>query len=258
MTPGDHLIASDTLHTHHGVYLGPDQVAQYGADDDKRLARVEIVSEEAFAHGRPVYVLQRPATFGADEIRRRVESRLGEQDYSLFGNNCEHFVNWCLTGRHESRQVDRVIQRSGSAATKIAVRTVAKGISKIAAKSGGKLVSKTVVRASSPLLLVADAAQLGTEVALSQRGTDPEEAKRSGQVVGLGASVGIGALAAGPVGACAGAGLWIAGELAGQCLTQSVARSQHTRVGRLSRAAQSDDVNARPEHAAGQGEQGDP
>ena len=230
MTPGDHLVATDTLHMHHGVYLDAGRVAQYGSDDDKRLARVEIVSEEAFARGRRVDVLDRPATFSADEIRRRVESRLGEQDYSLFGNNCEHFVNWCRTGHHVSRQVDRVIERSGSVATKVAARVVAKGISKIAAKTGGRLVSKTVVRAASPWLLVADAAQLGAEFAVSQRGTEPEEAERTGQVVGLGASLGIGALAAGPVGACAGAGLWLAGELAGKCLTQSVARSQRTRV----------------------------
>ncbi len=244
MKPGDHLVATDTLHMHHGVYLGRDRVAQYGSDDDKRRARVEIVSQEAFARGRRVYVLDRPATFSADEIRRRVESRLGEQEYSLFDNNCEHFVNWCRTGQHESRQVDRVIERSGSAATKVAARAVAKRISKIAAKTGGRLASKTVVRAASPWLLVADAAQLGAEVALSQRGADPEEAERTGQVVGLGASVGIGAMAAGPVGACAGAGLWLVGELAGKYLTQSVARSQRTRVSRLKDTSASGNANA--------------
>ncbi len=244
MKPGDHLVATDTLHTHHGVYLGCDRVAQYGADDDKRRARVEIVSEKAFARERPVYVLDRPATFSADEIRRRAESRLGEQEYSLFDNNCEHFVNWCRTGQHESRQVDRVIERSGSVGAKVAARAVAKGISKIAAKTGGRLASKTVMRAATPWLLVADAAQLGAEVALSQRGADPEEAERTGQVVGLGASVGIGALAAGPVGACAGAGLWFVGEIAGKCLTESVARSQRTRVSRLTRAVASGNANA--------------
>ena len=249
MKPGDHLVASDTLHTHHGIYLSPGRVAQYGSDDDKRRARVEIVSEQAFARGRQVYVLDRPAAFSVDEIRRRVESRVGEQDYSLFGNNCEHFVNWCRTGHHKSRQVDRVVERSGAVGTKVVARAVAKGISKIAAKTGAKLASKTVVRAASPWLLVADAAQLGAEVALTQRGTEPEEAERAGQIVGLGASVGIGALAAGPVGACAGAGLWLAGELAGKCLTQSVARSKRTRVARLQNTSASRDANARPKKA---------
>ena len=32
--------------------------------------------------------------------------RLGEQDYNLLFNNCEHFANWCKTGRHRSSQVE--------------------------------------------------------------------------------------------------------------------------------------------------------
>jgi hypothetical protein len=32
--------------------------------------------------------------------------RLGEQDYNLLFNNCEHFAHWCKTGRHRSTQVE--------------------------------------------------------------------------------------------------------------------------------------------------------
>jgi hypothetical protein len=35
----------------------------------------------------------------------RAESRLGEQRYDLFFNNCEHFATWCKTGRSESAQL---------------------------------------------------------------------------------------------------------------------------------------------------------
>lgn len=30
---------------------------------------------------------------------------LGEQSYSLFGNNCEHFARWCVTGQRHSTQI---------------------------------------------------------------------------------------------------------------------------------------------------------
>ena len=32
-------------------------------------------------------------------------SRVGERRYSLSGNNCEHFANWCATGIAVSQQV---------------------------------------------------------------------------------------------------------------------------------------------------------
>jgi hypothetical protein len=32
--------------------------------------------------------------------------RLGEQNYNLLFNNCEHFAHWCKTGRHRSSQVE--------------------------------------------------------------------------------------------------------------------------------------------------------
>ena len=221
MKPGDHLIAVDSLHTHHGVYMGAGRVAQYGAEKGKRNARVEIVGLETFAAGRRVKVLDSPAAFGPDEILRRVESRLGEYAYSVVCNNCEQFVNWCRTGRHESRQVDRVMERTASVSTKIAARLAAKVFAKVVVRSGGKLAARTVMRAASPWLLIADIAQLGTEMAVSQCGTDKEQAERTAQVVGLGASVGIGAAVAGPFGLIAGAGLWFVGELAGKCLTDA-------------------------------------
>jgi hypothetical protein len=43
---------------------------------------------------------------------RRAMSRLGEQNYNLLFNNCEHFATWCKTGRHRSVQVDSVVDRA--------------------------------------------------------------------------------------------------------------------------------------------------
>jgi len=41
---------------------------------------------------------------------RRARSRLGENDYRLLTNNCEHFYNWCLSGVSRSAQVERRLQ----------------------------------------------------------------------------------------------------------------------------------------------------
>ena len=45
--------------------------------------------------------------FLPQEIVRRARSRLGENDYRLLTNNCEHFCNWCLDGVSHSAQVER-------------------------------------------------------------------------------------------------------------------------------------------------------
>ena len=34
----------------------------------------------------------------ADDAWRRAEARIGEKEYNLLFNNCEHFVTECLTG----------------------------------------------------------------------------------------------------------------------------------------------------------------
>jgi len=45
--------------------------------------------------------------YSPEEIVRRARSRIGEDDYRLLTNNCEHFCNWCLHGVSRSAQVER-------------------------------------------------------------------------------------------------------------------------------------------------------
>ena len=49
--------------------------------------------------------------YSPDETIRRAKSRLGETQYNLITNNCEHFAIWCKTGMHESHQVDAFLRR---------------------------------------------------------------------------------------------------------------------------------------------------
>lgn len=48
-----------------------------------------------------------------EETLDRAESCLGERDYSLVANNCEHFAVWCKVGRHESCQIDKLLGAGG-------------------------------------------------------------------------------------------------------------------------------------------------
>ena len=48
--------------------------------------------------------------YSPEETVKRAESQLGEGDYNLVFNNCEHFAVWCKTGVRESSQVQRFLE----------------------------------------------------------------------------------------------------------------------------------------------------
>jgi len=42
-------------------------------------------------------------------VTRRARSRLGENRYRIFTNNCEHFCEWCLRDEHRSDQIENLL-----------------------------------------------------------------------------------------------------------------------------------------------------
>jgi hypothetical protein len=108
---GAHLITPWMGFAHHGIYVGGGKVIHYGALVYDIIRRpVEEVTLEAFAGGRPVFVVQHDVLpFDVDEIIRRARSRLGENRYRLLTNTCEHFVEWCLYDVARSFQVERAL-----------------------------------------------------------------------------------------------------------------------------------------------------
>jgi hypothetical protein len=68
-------------------------------------AAVALIDAD-FARGRPAQVTNPAASPAERDLAvQRALSRVGEHRYSLTGNNCEHFANWCATGIAISQQV---------------------------------------------------------------------------------------------------------------------------------------------------------
>ena len=88
---------------HHGIDCGDGHIIHYRKVGTATVARTRF---EAFARGNPIYTLTQSVSFIPDVVVSRAESRLGEQRYSLFFNNCEHFANWCKTGENISPQLN--------------------------------------------------------------------------------------------------------------------------------------------------------
>jgi len=95
------------LFNHHGIDLGDGTVAHY-------LEGREILrsSTEDFSQGQPLTVIEHADASPSRVTLQRAMSRIGEQNYNLLFNNCEHFATWCKTGRHRSGQIDSVLERA--------------------------------------------------------------------------------------------------------------------------------------------------
>ena len=111
MATADHLEVprQHGLFLHHGIDLGDGTVAHYL--EGREILRSSI---EDFSQGQPLNVVQHPVCSPKGVTLRRAMSRIGEQNYNLLFNNCEHFANWCKTGRHRSDQVQSVMEKARS------------------------------------------------------------------------------------------------------------------------------------------------
>ncbi len=116
---GTHLIVGRGLYTHHGIFVGRNRVIHYsGMGSGLHKGCIESTSLETFLQGKQARVrTYKKVHFRGPEICRRARSRLGEDQYNLLFNNCEHFATWCATDRHTSKQVEAASQRLGAATT---------------------------------------------------------------------------------------------------------------------------------------------
>lgn len=167
---GSHLVTPRFGYTHHGIYVGEGRVIHYsGLADGLDTGPVEETTIEAFTGASDFYVKDHPnPKFSNDEIVRRARSRIGEQLYCVFSNNCEHFCEWVINNDHDSKQV--------STGAGVAAPTTGTIIG---------LASRGIVAAS------------GSAVGLSGAGVMSGLASVGG-LVGGGAIAGLGVLGAGP------------------------------------------------------------
>jgi len=129
---GDHLTVRRPGFAHHGIYVNDDRVIDFGGWDLHPMHRhgVRLTSLQQFARGGKVDVVRHPSPgrmFGPDwlpgplppeQIVAEAErlAKIGfEGKYTMFGSNCEHFANWCVTGNYfESLQTKKFFRRQAA------------------------------------------------------------------------------------------------------------------------------------------------
>ncbi len=119
--PGDILCVKrwGNLYRHYGVYAGHGKVIHYAGthgdwSGDRSVREVPLKdfmrdAEQYMICAFPVHCdVPGYHLFSKKETVQRACSRLGEHEYDLIFNNCEHFAIWCRTNVAESKQTKRV------------------------------------------------------------------------------------------------------------------------------------------------------
>jgi hypothetical protein len=107
MTKGDQIYTirdvwnTQNVYEHYGIDCGDGTVIHYQKMGEPEIVRASLSD---FVADRIVYIRHHLICFAPDIVVERAESRLGERKYNFFFNNCEHFANWCKTGRSFSGQ----------------------------------------------------------------------------------------------------------------------------------------------------------
>lgn len=107
MTRADHIYVSRGAYTHHGIDAGDGTVIHFSGEPGaaKINAGIERSPMADFLKDGELKTRRYGKRDSPDTTIARAESRIGEKDYHLIVNNCEHFATWCCTGIRSSDQV---------------------------------------------------------------------------------------------------------------------------------------------------------
>lgn len=122
--PGDVIFVERMggLYRHYGLYIGKEKVIHYASNDGDFGETISIHEDTLtrfLSEAERCYICKFPAhapvpgyhRFTKQEALERAYQRLGETEYDLIHNNCEHFAIWCRTNISESLQV-RTLERA--------------------------------------------------------------------------------------------------------------------------------------------------
>lgn len=96
---------------HYGIYVCDDEVIEFGEakdifkNKDDVLVKKTSIKEflnNGFLEVREYTFLEKIRKNKPDKVISLARSRIGNSNYDLLNNNCEHFVNECVFNKHIS------------------------------------------------------------------------------------------------------------------------------------------------------------
>lgn len=114
---GDIIRTKVTFYHHYGIFINESRIIQFGLPDNVYTPAEEIkvlatdiytfLQDGELEVGKPTRQELKNMR-SPEEIVKLAESRLGQGGYDILHNNCEHFVNECAFGEHNSEFLSSV------------------------------------------------------------------------------------------------------------------------------------------------------
>jgi Lecithin retinol acyltransferase/PspA/IM30 family len=133
-----HFWNLEGLYQHHGIDCGDGTVIHYR----KPSEIIERTSLATFTRGNSISIknYSQGFCFVPDVVVSRAESRLGEENYNLLFNNCEHFATWCKTGISDSKQIRDFIPAIGKLDTSKLAESIKRSLKQTDDRNAEQLV----------------------------------------------------------------------------------------------------------------------
>lgn len=204
---------------HHGIDMGDGTVIHLVGANGQRAAlgpqadfcvRQDTLAD--FSRGELVHTQVHDNAMPADQIATTAEDAIGQAEYDLLDNNCEHFATYCATGKASSSQIEL-----SQATVKAFVSVAAKTASVVSSRAAARFAMRSATKLH-PAALLADGVEIAVLTGSCGARLSPERSQRLARVSGSVAAAGVGAVVGGPIGAAA----FLAAH------TTSTAIAQHT------------------------------
>lgn len=114
---GDIIRTKVTFYHHYGIFINENRIIQFGLPDNvyTPAEEIKVLATDIYTFlqggelevGKPTRQELKNMR-SPEEIVKLAESRLGQGGYDILHNNCEHFVNECAFGEHNSEFLSSV------------------------------------------------------------------------------------------------------------------------------------------------------
>ncbi len=116
--PGAHIRVKTNGYYHHGIYIGNNEVVQFGLPNDlsKSFDEIEVLKSPIEDFSNNLFSIE-VYSYSKKELKQKFPdkiivdnalSHVGERGYNILTNNCEHLANLCIFGSKKSNQIDDI------------------------------------------------------------------------------------------------------------------------------------------------------
>lgn len=118
---GNHIRVNYDKYYHHGIYIGNGEIVHFFGDDEfdiySKNLTIKKTTFELFSNNKitelKIYTENETSLLlPKEEILKNAIDSIGQNNYDILFNNCEHFANFCTFGKRISYYQQLITEKS--------------------------------------------------------------------------------------------------------------------------------------------------